>query len=62
MSVVDNTGGGQSCSDKDVAACLAQGNPKSAKLAKPAWGMKDRDSGSESLARVGAYDPYAGVK
>lgn len=56
MAVMD---GGQACSDQDAAACLAQGNPKSGKLAKPAWGMKDRDSGSEGLARNGAHDPYA---
>lgn len=53
--------GGDCCSDMDAAACLAQGHNKSTKLAKPAWGMKDRDSGAESLARPGAHDPYSGV-
>ena len=49
--------GGQECSDQDAAACLAQGNPKSTKLAPVAWNMKDRDAGAESLARPGAHDP-----
>jgi hypothetical protein len=52
--------GGQACADQDAAGCLSQGHPKTG-LAKAAWGMKDRDGGSESLARSGAHDPYAGT-
>ena len=54
--------GGCECSDQDAAGCLAQGSPKSQHLAKPAWGMKDRDAGAEGLPRKGAHDPYAGTK
>jgi hypothetical protein len=54
--------GGQACDDQDAAACLAQGHPKSG-LAKPSWGMKDRDAGAEGLpVKSGAHDPYAGTK
>lgn len=35
--------GGKVCDDKDAAACLAQGNPKSGAVAQ-AWGQKDQNA------------------
>jgi len=35
--------GGKECDDKDAAACLAQGHPKSGQV-PTAWGQKDQQN------------------
>lgn len=46
--VVDNTGGGQPCSDGTAAAALAQGHPKSAPV-KTSWNQKDQNAAGQKL-------------
>ena len=54
--------GGQAVADNaEAASVLAQGSNKSRRVLVK-WGMKDQDSGSESLARKGSSDPYSGAR
>ena len=57
--VIDVTRGGQPvCSDKDAAACLAQGHSKSG-AAPTAWGMKDQQNdhdGNDDDARSQSFN------
>lgn len=50
--------GGQPCTNKDAADCLAQGHPKSGSVAQT-WGMKDQDGGASAYKPKGlGGDPY----
>ena len=56
--VVDNTGGGKECSDKNAADCLAQGHPKTGSV-PVAWGMKnqqDDNDGPDDDARSQSFN------
>jgi hypothetical protein len=46
--VVDNTGGGEPCSDKDAATCLAQGHPKAGSV-PVAWNQKDQNEAGQKF-------------
>jgi hypothetical protein len=54
-------GGQPVATNAEAASVLAQGSNKS-KQVPVKWGMKDRDSGSEGLARKGSSDPYSGAR
>jgi len=52
------SGGGKECDNKDAAACLAQGHPKSGSV-PTAWGMKDQQNdgdGPDDDARVQSFN------
>jgi hypothetical protein len=40
--------GGKVCSDKDAAACLAQGGPKSGAVPQ-SWGQKDQNAAGQKF-------------
>ena len=48
LGLVDNKGGGQECSDKNAADCLAQGHPKAGSV-PVAWNQKDQSETGQKL-------------